>query len=105
MIGPVCASPWMRATIGQCAQSLRSSLSKASSIEATVWSTGILSHKQLLADDEVEYEERQSYLWHIQISFSRWIRSHQIATTRPETMLGDTAVAVAPNDRRYATIG
>ncbi len=54
-----------------------------------------------LADDEVEHEERQSHLWYFKyhlVDSSQFIR---IATTRPETMLGDTAVAVSPNDPRY----
>jgi len=54
-----------------------------------------------LADDEVEYEEHASHLWH----FSYPVKGGEtitIATTRPETMLGDTAVAVAPKDERYS---
>lgn len=55
-----------------------------------------------LADDEVEYEERQSFLWHIKYPLSDGSGFVIISTTRPETMLGDTAVAVAPKDSRYA---
>lgn len=54
-----------------------------------------------LADDEVEYEERASHLWYFKyhlVDSSEYIR---IATTRPETLLGDTAVAVSPKDARY----
>jgi len=54
-----------------------------------------------LADDEVEYEEREGSLWYFKyhlVDGSGYIR---IATTRPETMLGDTAVAVSPKDPRY----
>ena len=54
-----------------------------------------------LADDEVEYEERSSYLWHFSYPLKDGSGSIQIATTRPETMLGDTAIAVAPKDPRY----
>lgn len=57
-----------------------------------------------LADDEVEYEERQSHLWYFKyhlVDGSGYVR---IATTRPETMLGDTAVAVSPNDSRYSAL-
>jgi valyl-tRNA synthetase len=57
-----------------------------------------------LADDEVEYEERQSYLWHIKYPLADGSGFVHIATTRPETMLGDTAVAVAPGDERYASL-
>lgn len=54
-----------------------------------------------LADDEVEYEERQSSLWHFKYPLSDGSGHVRIATTRPETMLGDTAVAVSPKDPRY----
>ena len=54
-----------------------------------------------LADDEVEYEERQSFLWHFKYPFKTVHGFVTIATTRPETMLGDTAVAVSPKDQRY----
>lgn len=55
-----------------------------------------------LADDEVEYEERQSFLWHFKYPFKDGSGFAHIATTRPETMLGDTAVAVNPKDQRYS---
>lgn len=54
-----------------------------------------------LADDEVEYEERESFLWHFRYPLADGSEDAIIATTRPETMLGDTAVAVNPKDRRY----
>jgi valyl-tRNA synthetase len=54
-----------------------------------------------LADDEVEHEERQSFLWHIRYPFADGTGFISIATTRPETLLGDTAVAVSPSDPRY----
>jgi valyl-tRNA synthetase len=54
-----------------------------------------------LADDEVEYEERQTFLWHLRYPFADGSGSVVIATTRPEVMLGDTAVAVSPRDERY----
>jgi valyl-tRNA synthetase len=54
-----------------------------------------------LADDEVEHEERQSFLWHIKYPLADGSGFIHIATTRPETMLGDTAVAVSPSDPRY----
>lgn len=55
-----------------------------------------------IADDEVEYEERQSFLWHFKYPLSDGSGHAHIATTRPETMLGDTAIAVSPKDPRYA---
>lgn len=54
-----------------------------------------------IADDEVEYEERNSFLWHMKYPLKDSSEYIHIATTRPETMLGDTAIAVAPNDPRY----
>lgn len=54
-----------------------------------------------LSDDEVEHEERQSFLWHIRYPLENGKDSLVVATTRPETMLGDTAVAVHPEDPRY----
>lgn len=54
-----------------------------------------------LADDEVEYEERQSSLWHFKYPLKDGSGFVHIATTRPETMLGDTAIAVSPKDARY----
>lgn len=54
-----------------------------------------------LADDEVEYEDRQSFLWHLKYPLKDGTGFARIATTRPETMLGDTAIAVSPKDSRY----
>jgi valyl-tRNA synthetase len=54
-----------------------------------------------LADDEVEYEERQSFLWHFKYPLEDGSGFAHVATTRPETMLGDTAIAVSPKDPRY----
>ena len=54
-----------------------------------------------IADDEVEYEERQSFLWHIKYPLKDGSGFVHIATTRPETMLGDTGIAVHPKDERY----
>lgn len=55
-----------------------------------------------LADDEVEYEERDSFLWYFKYHLADGSGYVHIATTRPETMLGDTAIAVSPKDPRYA---
>lgn len=55
-----------------------------------------------IADDEVEYEEKSSFLWHFKYPLKDGSGYAVIATTRPETMLGDTAVAVSPKDPRYA---
>ncbi|MCF8057617.1 MAG: valine--tRNA ligase [Desulfocapsa sp.] len=54
-----------------------------------------------LADDEVEHEDRKGKLYHIRYPFADGSGDVVVATTRPETMLGDTAVAVHPDDERY----
>jgi valyl-tRNA synthetase len=54
-----------------------------------------------LSDAEVEYEEQHSHLWHIRYPAADGGTGVTVATTRPETMLGDTAVAVNPKDARY----
>ncbi len=54
-----------------------------------------------LSDAEVEYEEQASHLWHIRYPAKDGGEGVIVATTRPETMLGDTAVAVNPKDERY----
>lgn len=54
-----------------------------------------------ISDAEVEYEEEPTHLWHIKYKVVGEDRYLTVATTRPETMLGDTAVAVHPDDERY----
>ena len=54
-----------------------------------------------ISDAEVEYEDEASHLWHIRYKIRDEDRYIIVATTRPETMLGDTAVAVNPKDDRY----
>ena len=54
-----------------------------------------------LADLEVEHEEHDGYLYHIRYPFADGKDGVVVATTRPETMLGDTAVAVNPDDERF----
>jgi len=57
-----------------------------------------------LSDAEVEHEESQGKLWHIKYPVKDSDEFVVIATTRPETMLGDLAVAVHPNDDRYSSL-
>jgi valyl-tRNA synthetase len=54
-----------------------------------------------LADLEVEHEEREGHLYHIRYPYKNGSGAIVVATTRPETMLGDTAVAIHPDDERY----
>ena len=57
-----------------------------------------------LSDLEVEHEEHQGNLYHIEYPFKKGKGGIIVATTRPETMLGDTAVAVHPEDERYRNL-
>lgn len=57
--------------------------------------------KTVLSDEEVEYYEHDGKLYYIRYPFTDGTGEIVIATTRPETMLGDTAVAVHPSDERY----
>ena len=57
--------------------------------------------KTTISDAEVEYSERDGFFWHIRYPFKDGSGYLELATTRPETMLGDTAVAVHPDDERY----
>jgi valyl-tRNA synthetase len=55
-----------------------------------------------LSDAEIEYVEQEGHFWHIKYPVKDSDEFLEIATTRPETLLGDTAVAVNPNDKRYS---
>ena len=57
-----------------------------------------------ISDAEVEFEEEASHLWHIRYQIKGTDKYVIVATTRPETMLGDSAVAVHPEDERYKDI-
>ena len=57
--------------------------------------------KTSISDAEVEYEDQAGHFWHLRYQFVDGSGYLELATTRPETMLGDTAVAVNPNDERY----
>jgi len=57
-----------------------------------------------LSDLEVEHQDQKGHLWHLRYPVMGSDRYLVVATTRPETMLGDTAVAVHPEDERYADL-
>lgn len=57
-----------------------------------------------ISDAEVEYEDQAGHFWHIRYPFADGSGYMNIATTRPETLLGDTALAVNPNDERYKDV-
>ena len=54
-----------------------------------------------ISDAEVEYEDQAGHFWHLRYPLADGSGYIELATTRPETLLGDTAVAVNPNDERY----
>mgnify|MGYP001480315625 CR=1 FL=1 len=57
-----------------------------------------------LSDLEVEHDDKRGHLWHLRYPVNGSDRFMVVATTRPETMLGDSAVAVHPEDERYADL-
>ena len=57
-----------------------------------------------ISEAEVEYEDQAGHFWHVRYPFSDGSGYMNIATTRPETLLGDTALAVNPNDERYKDV-
>ena len=57
-----------------------------------------------ISDAEVEYEDQAGHFWHIRYKIAGTDDYLELATTRPETLLGDTAVAVNPNDERYKNL-
>ena len=78
-----------------------------------MWDDGLIYRAQKLvnfctyhgtgfADIEVSHKESKGHLWHIRYPLSDGSGEVVVATTRPETMLGDVAVAVHPKDKRYA---
>ncbi len=59
------------------------------------------SCQTVISDDEVEHEDLDSHIWHLRYPLSDGSGYISVATTRPETMLGDTGIAVHPDDARY----
>ncbi|MBR4451446.1 MAG: valine--tRNA ligase [Clostridia bacterium] len=57
-----------------------------------------------ISDAEVEYEDQPGHFWHLRYPFKDGSGYLELATTRPETLLGDTAVAVNPEDERYKDV-
>ena len=60
--------------------------------------------KTSISDAEVEFEEKDAAFYHLRYPLADGSGYLELATTRPETMLGDTAVAVHPEDERYANL-
>ena len=64
------------------------------------WSPGFQS---VISDIEIDNREEDGFLWHLRYPYADGTGEIIVATSRPETMLGDTAVAVSPKDERYAS--
>ena len=60
--------------------------------------------KSVISDDEVEYADEAGHMWHIRYPYADGSGYIVVATTRPETLFGDTAVAVNPSDKRYTKV-
>ena len=60
--------------------------------------------KTSISDAEVEYTEQDGFFWHLRYPLTDGSGFVELATTRPETLLGDTAVAVHPDDERYKAL-
>ncbi|MBQ8452013.1 MAG: valine--tRNA ligase [Clostridia bacterium] len=60
--------------------------------------------KSVISDDEVIYSDEKGSMWHVKYKFADGSGYITVATTRPETLFGDTAVAVNPDDERYKSI-
>ncbi len=63
-----------------------------------------VASQSTLSDAEVEDDEREGFLWQVRYESVDGSFALEVATTRPETMLGDTAIAVHPDDERYASL-
>ena len=106
-----CSYDWSRLRFTmdeQCSQAVRTAFSKMYKDDLIYRGNYLVNWDPItqtaLSDDEVEHEERASSLWHIRYPLSHDNQSIIIATTRPETMLGDTAIAVHPDDERYRSL-
>lgn len=65
------------------------------------WSPGFQS---VISDIEIDSREEDGFLWHLRYPYTDGTGAIIVATSRPETMLGDTAVAVSPKDTRYVSV-
>ena len=93
------ALPWMKDYLKRCAKSLCSFIKKALFIKANILSTGARCQTALSMRKQSIRSFRKTLP--LPLSLCRRFRYVTVATTRPETMLGDTAVAVNPKDQRY----
>jgi valyl-tRNA synthetase len=67
----------------------------------TEWLIGVLQQKSAISDEEVMFKNVNGKLWHFKYPVKGSDEFVVVATTRPETMLGDTGIAVNPEDERY----
>ena len=95
------SSRWTRTFRASCAKCSSACTKRDGSIAATGSLTGVRNDQTVLSDLEVEKLPQAGKLYYLQYPIKNSDRRVTVATTRPETMLGDTAVAVNPNDDRY----
>ena len=93
--------PWMKDFRKQYRKYSLNFIIKGLFTVANILSTGTRQRKRLLSDIEVIHKDVQGAFYHMRYPLADGTGSIEIATTRPETMLGDTAVAVHPEDERY----
>ena len=99
--GTASASPWTRAAPRPCGRPSCALYEKGLIYKGSRiinWCPHCIT---ALSDAEVEYVDKPGNLWHLRYPLSDGSGDLIVATTRPETMMGDTAVAVNPNDERY----
>ena len=102
--GRAIASPWTRACRTPSPKSSCACTKKGSSIAASGWSTGIRCCTRRCPTSKSCGAKEQGQLWHFRYPLADGSGHLVVATTRPETMLGDTAVAVHPEDERYRAL-
>ena len=95
------ASPWTRAAPRRCGRSSVDLYEKGLIYKGSRIINWCPHCVTALSDAEVEYEDKPGHLWHMRYPLTDGSGYLVVATTRPETMLGDTGVAVNPDDERY----
>ena len=98
------ASPWTRAAPRRCSEVFVRLYEKGLIYRGNRIINWCPECQTALSDAEVEYEEQAGHLWHIRYPGADGSEGVIVATTRPETMLGDTGVAVNPDDERYTDL-
>ena len=99
--GPASASPWTPGSRGAVREAFVRLYEKGLIYRGEYLINWCPGCGTAVSDLEVVYSEQQGHLWHIRYPVTGSDEHVVVATTRPETMLGDTAIAVNPKDERY----